>query len=65
MLKEIDSLYCLISEENTNIIELNENGHIVVAFDLLDGSSNIDANINVGSIFGIYYKPNNILDFMF
>ena len=29
-------------------------GHYVVVFDPLDGSSNIDAGISVGSIFGIY-----------
>lgn len=32
-------------------------GHYVAVFDPLDGSSNIDAGISVGSIFGIY-EPN-------
>ena len=29
----------------------------VVVFDPLDGSSNIDAGISTGSIFGIYKEP--------
>ncbi len=29
-------------------------GNYIVVFDPLDGSSNIDAGISVGSIFGIY-----------
>ena len=33
---------------------LTHAGHYVVVFDPLDGSSNIDAGISVGSIFGIY-----------
>ena len=38
------------------ILQLRQSvaGHYVVVFDPLDGSSNIDAGISVGSIFGIY-----------
>ncbi len=32
-------------------------GHYLVAFDPLDGSSNIDANVSIGTIFAIYRKP--------
>ncbi len=31
-------------------------GKYVVVFDPLDGSSNIDCNVSVGSIFGIYKR---------
>ena len=44
----------LISEENDDIISINENGKYLVAFDPLDGSSNIDCNITIGTIFAIY-----------
>ena len=50
----------LVSEENTNAIEVETEkcGKYIVCFDPLDGSSNIDCLISVGSIFGIYKKPN-------
>ena len=46
----------MISEEDFSVIETNNSlsGRYIVTFDPLDGSSNIDANVNVGSIFGIY-----------
>jgi fructose-1,6-bisphosphatase I len=34
-------------------------GPYVMVFDPLDGSSNIDANVNIGTIFGIYRKKSN------
>jgi len=45
---------CYISEEQPDIVELNPNGAYSVVFDPLDGSSLVDANFSVGSIFGIY-----------
>ncbi|XP_011638579.1 fructose-1,6-bisphosphatase 1 [Pogonomyrmex barbatus] len=49
----------LVSEENQNAIEVEteKSGKYVVCFDPLDGSSNIDCLVSVGSIFGIYKKP--------
>lgn len=44
----------MISEEENDLIPNKKNGKYVVAFDPLDGSSNIDVNITIGSIFGIY-----------
>ena len=38
------------------IIEERLSGKYVVVFDPLDGSSNIDCNVSVGSIFGIYKR---------
>ena len=36
---------------------LEESGKYVAVFDPLDGSSNVDANIPTGTIFGIYEEP--------
>lgn len=46
----------LVSEEleDAIIIEERNKGRYCVVFDPLDGSSNIDAGVNIGTIFGIY-----------
>lgn len=46
----------LVSEEEENIISFDEhpNARYVVACDPIDGSSNLDAGVSVGTIFGIY-----------
>jgi fructose-1,6-bisphosphatase I len=48
------------SEENENIIEVSSaglhNAKYVVLFDPLDGSSNIDVNASIGTIFSIYRR---------
>ncbi|XP_032665214.1 uncharacterized protein LOC116841428 [Odontomachus brunneus] len=48
----------LVSEENQHAIEVEteKRGKYIVCFDPLDGSSNIDCLVSVGSIFGIYKK---------
>jgi len=48
----------LVSEENDNIIEveIEKQGKYIVCFDPLDGSSNIDCLVSIGSIFGIYKR---------
>lgn len=50
----------IASEENNDIIilddELSVNGTYVVCMDPLDGSSNIDVNVSIGTIFGIYHR---------
>jgi fructose-1,6-bisphosphatase I len=49
----------VISEENHGIVELdNDGGKYIVYMDPLDGSSNIDVNVSVGSIFSIYLNEN-------
>lgn len=47
---------CMASEEMENAIVVNncEEPKYVISFDPLDGSSNIDANVSVGTIFGIH-----------
>ena len=46
----------LVSEEldDAIIIEDAFKGKYCVVFDPLDGSSNIDAGVNIGTIFGVY-----------
>ncbi len=53
----------LVSEEldEAIIIEDEYKGKYCVVFDPLDGSSNIDAGVNVGTIFGIYKLVRNVL----
>jgi fructose-1,6-bisphosphatase I len=48
----------MASEEEEKIVHAMEGfeGKYVIAFDPLDGSSNIDVNVNIGSIFSIYRK---------
>jgi fructose-1,6-bisphosphatase I len=48
----------LVSEENDREIEVEteKQGKYIVCFDPLDGSSNIDCLVSIGSIFGIYKK---------
>ncbi len=41
------------SEERDQVEMLNPEGHLGLAIDPLDGSSNIDANVSIGTIFGI------------
>ncbi len=43
----------LASEESEELIAVNEGGRLVVAVDPLDGSSNIDTNVSVGTIYSI------------
>ncbi len=51
----------LISEENEGIIDLgNPSGKYIVAIDPLDGSSNIDVNVSIGTIFSVYRRKSKI-----
>jgi len=52
-------LCVMASEENEDILHIPEeyrSGGYVLLYDPLDGSSNIDANITIGSIFSIYKR---------
>ncbi|MDD5717449.1 MAG: class 1 fructose-bisphosphatase [Sulfuricurvum sp.] len=53
-LSQIASVHTIASEEKEHPMVLNENGRYFIAFDPLDGSSLVDVNLSVGSIFGIY-----------
>nr|AAC50207.1 fructose-1,6-biphosphatase [Homo sapiens] len=58
MLKSSFATCVLVSEEDKHaiIVEPEKRGKYVVCFDPLDGSSNIDCLVSVGTIFGIYRK---------
>ncbi|XP_064087209.1 fructose-1,6-bisphosphatase 1-like [Macrobrachium nipponense] len=58
MLSSSYSTCLMVSEENKTVIEVDKERHgkYVVCFDPLDGSSNIDCLVSIGSIFGIYRK---------
>ncbi|MCP1659614.1 class 1 fructose-bisphosphatase [Neisseria perflava] len=47
----------MASEEEDTFVAANENGGYLVLFDPLDGSSNIDINLSIGTIFSILPKP--------
>ncbi|MBI3134130.1 MAG: class 1 fructose-bisphosphatase [Bacteroidetes bacterium] len=46
----------IASEENDDYIPINNNGRYIIAMDPLDGSSNIDVNVSIGTIFSIYQR---------
>jgi len=53
------TLACMASEENEDIIPIPAEyptGDYVLLFDPLDGSSNIDVNVSIGTIFSIHRK---------
>jgi fructose-1,6-bisphosphatase I len=50
----------LISEETESFVDLNNDGNYVIAIDPLDGSSNIDVNVSVGTIFSVYRRKSEV-----
>ena len=54
----------IASEENDDFVafdnERSRNGKYIVAFDPLDGSSNIDVNVSIGTIFSIYRRKTEL-----
>ncbi len=48
----------IISEEDEEYTDLENNGKYMIAIDPLDGSSNIDVNVSIGTIFSIYRRVN-------
>ena len=72
-LKAGGEVCAIASEENEEIIpidnEVSKSARYVIAMDPLDGSSNIDVNVSVGTIFSIYRRvslsgPGTVEDFM-
>ena len=45
-----------VSEENDEPIIFEDGGDYSVVFDPLDGSSNIECGVSIGTIYGIYKK---------
>jgi fructose-1,6-bisphosphatase I len=72
-LKAGGEVCAIASEENDDIIpvdsEISKSAKYVVAIDPLDGSSNIDVNVSVGTIFSVYRRttlsgPGMLEDFL-
>ena len=57
--RQIPNVKAIVSEEQESIIYLNESGEYLIAYDPLDGSSLVDVNLSVGSIYGIYKNEFN------
>ncbi len=60
-LKNSGAVAAMASEEENSVIEVPaaQAGDYVVAFDPLDGSSNIDANVSIGTIFAVYKRQDS------
>jgi fructose-1,6-bisphosphatase I len=58
-LSKVSSVKYIASEEEEHLLLNNEDGKYLVSFDPLDGSSNIDVNVTIGTIFGIYIIGND------
>ena len=53
-LSHVNSVNTLASEEKEEAMIVNKDAKYLIGFDPLDGSSLVDVNLSVGSIFGIY-----------
>lgn len=59
------ALCCMVSEESEDILPIPEKfpkGKYVLIFDPLDGSSNIDVNVSIGTIFSVHKKITDGVD---
>lgn len=61
MLRSSFTVCLMVSEENETVIEVEteKQGKYIVCFDPLDGSSNIDCLVSIGTIFSIYKKSSD------
>ena len=53
------SLFAYLSEEREQPVRLSASGQLICACDPLDGSSNIDTNLTIGTIFSLYPAPDH------
>lgn len=60
-LQTCPSVAGLASEEEDTFVHCCEKGDYLVLFDPLDGSSNIDINLSIGTIFSVLKKPKGSL----
>jgi fructose-1,6-bisphosphatase I len=61
-MQHIGQLWCMGSEEDPDLIDIPSQypkGEYILLFDPLDGSSNIDVNVSIGTIFGIFKKKDS------
>lgn len=62
--KNLPYIKALVSEEKDEALKINDEAKYIIAYDPLDGSSLIDVNFAVGSIFAIYENellPQNLI----
>lgn len=62
--KKLPQIKSIISEEKEDIMPISNSGEYTICYDPLDGSSIVDYNLSVGTIFGIYkgeLKAQNIV----
>lgn len=57
-LKDCENIKTFISEEQDEIVKNNENWKFCFAYDPIDGSSLVDVNLSIWSIFALYSNPN-------
>jgi fructose-1,6-bisphosphatase I len=60
-LLKLDCVHSIISEEDNDVCYNSLDGKYTIAIDPLDGSSNINCNLPLGTIFGIYTTNNKEL----
>jgi fructose-1,6-bisphosphatase I len=60
LLLESGLVKAISSEEEDHCVAGDVNGQYIVSFDPLDGSSNIDINSLIGTIFSIHNAPNEL-----
>ena len=53
-MKNLECVKTIVSEEIKDMKLVNQNGKYLVGYDPLDGSSNIDSNVSVGTIFSVF-----------
>lgn len=61
-MQHVGQLCCMASEEYADLIDIPESfpkGDYILLFDPLDGSSNIDVNVSIGTIFSILRKQSS------
>jgi len=62
LLGESSHVAAIVSEEDEGPVEFGDDGaEFVVVFDPLDGSSNIDVNVNVGTIFSVVRMDGDVV----
>lgn len=63
-LKNGGQVCAIVSEENDKLItfdnDMSNQGKYVVAMDPLDGSSNIEVNVSIGTVFSIYHRQSEM-----
>ncbi len=60
-LRAVPAVSILISEELDEAVDLSSQGAVIVATDPLDGSSNLDVNVTVGTIFSLLPASGGLL----